>query len=522
MKKLLFPLFSRRAFRAYAWIFVTVLTILLLFRQYINWSGTKRWVAVQEELAKEGESIDFRKVTPEPVPDDQNFCAIPLLKDLASTPVFTDDKSEAGLHRQRLVDAALPKNDKAGPRPGYSQGPELGKKMNLQDWAEWLRKEGSLPMPSDAGDPAKDILTALKKDDALINELAAGLTRPGAQWTPPWKTRTLPENLFEVSLPHYTVIRELTQMLCFRSIVAARAGDVIKAHEALLIATRINQATMQEPFLIGLLVASANSNFISSAVWELCNTHTGKAADFHRLQKELAQMNHRKSALHAWRGELASIVDATAYMKRTRDARTIQVTDGPTQVYRNNLTALAFHLIPDGFFDANAASIARWNLDYNIKPLRDGDVNAFLAKQTELEALIIEHKGQFSYQHFDEMLALIVMPATVKIAVRVSYTQSLMNEAIISCALERYRIEHDSYPDKLAEVYEAETLPKDMISGAPLGYRRTEEGRYKLWSVGFDGKDDGAKRVLDENKPDSTRFHDAKYVGDWVWDFPVR
>ena len=55
-----------------------------------------------------------------------------------------------------------------------------------------------------------------------------------------------------------------------------------------------------------------------------------------------------------------------------------------------------------------------------------------------------------------------------------------------------------------------------------MRYRKTADGRYALWSVAFDGTDDGGKRTLDAKKPDETKFHNAAYLGDWVWDFPTQ
>lgn len=522
MKKLLCTLFSRRALRAYAWIFVTLLTVLLLLRQYVGWSGTKRWVAVQAELTKEGESMDFRKVTPEPVPDDRNFCAIPLLKDLAATPDSKEDKSTAGLNRQRLVAAALPKNDKVGPRPGFTQSAALGRKTDLQAWAGWLRKEGSLPLPPDSGDPAKDMHAALGKHDALVSELTAGMNRPAAQWTPAWKTRALPENLFEVSLPHYTVIRELIQMLCFRSIVAARSGDAIKAHEAVLLAARLNQATMQEPFLIGLLVATANSHMISATVWEICDARVGTVEDFRRLQQALAQMDFLQSTLLAWRSELAGSSSALIYLKQHRDTNMFSIVNGlDDNSNRDKAAALLLPLLPDGWFDANAATIAHWNFAYCIKPLRDAGFKAMMTRQGELDHLAKKQMSSLT-SRFGNLMALMIVPATITVSSRVVYAQSLVDQASVACALECYRLGHGSYPDKLAEAYPDGAIPKDVLSGTSLGYATTEVGRYQLWSVGLDGKDDGGKRVLDEKKPESTRFHSANYVGDWVWDYPVK
>jgi hypothetical protein len=60
------------------------------------------------------------------------------------------------------------------------------------------------------------------------------------------------------------------------------------------------------------------------------------------------------------------------------------------------------------------------------------------------------------------------------------------------------------------------------MTGQPMRYRREANGRYTLWSVGFDGKDDNGKRNLDPKNAESTRFFNADYVGDWVWDFPAK
>jgi hypothetical protein len=89
--------------------------------------------------------------------------------------------------------------------------------------------------------------------------------------------------------------------------------------------------------------------------------------------------------------------------------------------------------------------------------------------------------------------------------------------------LERYRIEHNTYPDTLEAANDVgeKSIPLDIISGKPMGYRKTPNGKYTLWCVGFDGKDDGGKRVLDKVHPEDNRFSDPKYLGDWVWDFPA-
>jgi len=50
------------------------------------------------------------------------------------------------------------------------------------------------------------------------------------------------------------------------------------------------------------------------------------------------------------------------------------------------------------------------------------------------------------------------------------------------------------YPESLEALVPqyAEKLPHDIIGGQGLHYHRTGDGRFVLYSVGWNGKDDGA------------------------------
>ncbi len=56
-------------------------------------------------------------------------------------------------------------------------------------------------------------------------------------------------------------------------------------------------------------------------------------------------------------------------------------------------------------------------------------------------------------------------------------------------------------------------LPHDVITGAPLKYRRDGDG-YNLYSVGWNEKDDSGKS--------GTKSAPASEDGDWVWQMPAR
>jgi hypothetical protein len=50
------------------------------------------------------------------------------------------------------------------------------------------------------------------------------------------------------------------------------------------------------------------------------------------------------------------------------------------------------------------------------------------------------------------------------------------------------------------------------MSGQPFHYRRTEDGRFELWSVGPDGKDDGGI-YRTRNRKNNSISEDR----DWPW-----
>ena len=68
-----------------------------------------------------------------------------------------------------------------------------------------------------------------------------------------------------------------------------------------------------------------------------------------------------------------------------------------------------------------------------------------------------------------------------------------MDLARTAIALERYRLAHGEFPeslDALAPQFIAK-VPHDVIGGQPLKYRRTADGQFVLYSVGWNETDDG-------------------------------
>jgi hypothetical protein len=91
--------------------------------------------------------------------------------------------------------------------------------------------------------------------------------------------------------------------------------------------------------------------------------------------------------------------------------------------------------------------------------------------------------------------------------------QAKISQAQIACALERYHLARGSYPETLDALSPQfiGKLPRDPIGGRPLHYRRTVDGTFLLYSVGWNEADDGGKTV-----PSKTGYNPS-IEGDWVW-----
>jgi hypothetical protein len=118
----------------------------------------------------------------------------------------------------------------------------------------------------------------------------------------------------------------------------------------------------------------------------------------------------------------------------------------------------------------------------------------------------LDHKSPF------KLLAAIAIPNTAKAAQTLARNQTLVNEAQIACALERYHLAHSEYPETLDALVPQfiEKLPHDIIGGQPLHYRREASGKFLLYSVGWNETDD-----------DGTAS-DKMDQGDWVWQYPLK
>ena len=117
-----------------------------------------------------------------------------------------------------------------------------------------------------------------------------------------------------------------------------------------------------------------------------------------------------------------------------------------------------------------------------------------------------------------DAIALMSIPVICRHVVGFANAQTDVDLARVACALERYHLANGEYPaalDDLATQF-ISPMPHDVINGQPLRYRRTADGKFALYSVGWNETDDGGIVAFTKN---GALDHEH---GDWVWQYPAR
>jgi hypothetical protein len=129
-------------------------------------------------------------------------------------------------------------------------------------------------------------------------------------------------------------------------------------------------------------------------------------------------------------------------------------------------------------------------------------------------------ESYFSALLHHNIMARMLIPAYSRVPEKVAFAQTEVDMAMLACALERYRLAQAEYPEGLNSLVPrfVAVLPHDIINGQPMKYRRADNDRFVLYSVGWNEKDDGgviAARSYNTNEQDILR-------GDWVWQYPKK
>jgi tetratricopeptide (TPR) repeat protein len=493
-------------------------TLIPLFYAEEDWRGWHAWQKFKHEWEAKGERFDRASVVPPTVPDDQNFALTPIV---ASCWEGKLDKNGHELslpntnvvNRLRMDIYRYSDDPKNWPTNGNWQKTTL---TDLKGWQQYYRnapgpaKTNEFPITLQPQSPAADVLLAMSKYDSAIEELRQASQMPYSRFPLNYDN----EPPAAILLPHLATVKKCSQVLQLRAIAELQNGQSEQALEDIKLSLRLMDSIRTEPTLISHLVRIAILQLMLQPVWEGLAEHKWSDAQLTELDSELAKMDFLPDYGTAMRGEMVLCqIGNINYLRRHPEQLPNLSGEGDSSPPAP--ARILCHLIPSGWFYQNELRCAHVMLE---QCLPVADTERRVVSPVAIHQVDTAVDADIVYRNPYNFLERMLLPSLGVAVRRFAYGQESVDLARVAIALERYRLAHGEYPkslDALAPQFIVK-LPHDIINGQPLYYRRTSDGQFVLYSVGWNETDDDGEVDLNENGVVN------RDKGDWVWQYPAK
>ncbi len=508
-----------------------LLLALLLVRLEENWRGKYAWEKFRQEWESKGEKFDFKSSIPPRVRDSENFALASVVT--GSYAFLFDSAGHRFIPPKTNIVNRLDFNiygtnwfawnSENSPTNGDWEKSTL---TDLKSWQAYYRNSfytnengvisrefAVLDQPQSS---AKDILMALSQYDAPLKELNDASQLPQSRFPLNYDS----ENPSAILLPHLASLKKSAQVLQLRSLAELENGENTEARRDTLLLFQLTEKVRSEPFLISHLVRVAIMQMGIQIIYEGLAAHRWAEPDLIELSKELSRQNLTADFKLAMRGEAVFQVGVSDYLrKHPRELVTLLTgvsclhDEHDAQELRMKIIGYS---IPPGWIYQNQRNSVKSIME-EIMPIADETNRSFSVNQWQKNEAGYQNRSMFSiFQYFKWMLT----PALGSAAKKFALCQDALNFSIIGMTLERHRLATGEYPGKLEMLTPKfiPQLPCDAINGQQLKYRPEADGRFVLYSVGWNETDDGGVVAYKEFSPNSLDI----YKGDWVWRYPAK
>ncbi|HEY1717009.1 MAG TPA: hypothetical protein VGH42_01795 [Verrucomicrobiae bacterium] len=525
-------------------------TLIALFYAEEDWRGKHDWEKFKREWEAKGERFDWQSIVPPTVPDDQNFAFSPVWIAEVKYDFLTQPKKAESWYGDRIYSEEASKIFPLLPvtisavvgtnfwKSGYylSETPDrsgnwqTAQLLDLKPWQTYYRDlektnpAVEIPVAPQPQTPAQDVLLALGKFDPVIEQLRADSALPYSRF--PLGYDGMPAAIL---LPHLSALKQFAQVLQLRAIAELQNGQTEKALADVKLSLRLADSIRTEPFLISHLVRIAILQIALQPVYEGLANHQWSNAQLADLNSELAKLDFLADYEFAIRGERALCIGNIEFFRHPHDQifkrphlyfmvpllYLIQDMSNEGESSHMSFQMLALSFGPSGWIDQNELRIAQFETKWYL-PIVDEDAKTI--SQAKIRAASNALGREIRHRTPENVLETLLMPSLGGAAEKFAYAQSITDLARVAIALERYRLAHGEFPESLDAIAAQfpNGIPHDIIGGQPLHYRRTDDGQFVLYSVGWDERDDGGiVGLLKSGGADINK-------GDWVWRYPQK
>lgn len=468
------------------WLFcaAALITLTALFYAEEDWRGKRAWEKCKHELEAKGVDLNWDNYIPPAVPDEQNFFKAPKMQQwfVGRGTAHNDFIAASTNENTRLAGSATNK---------------ITTEAQAREYLAW----------SDQLAPQLDLLrNALKRPYARMD---GDYSRPT-----------------DLPIPNFVTVREVAR------IQAQRAHCYFLLHQpdaALQQLSFIHDTcrlllgapTGKPMTLVAAMINVAVTGLYADTIAEGFRMHVWQEPQLEALQQQLNGIRLIPPVAEAFRGEELFFVTTLERSSRRTLAGVINMgtvmATGSEQVSfleRVKHGELFFaHFAPKGWLYQNMTSRVKLTSSYidRVDPLNDF---VLPGRQKEMDRTL---DSAFRHTSVYNFLVAMLTPNFSRATQRMAYNQNQANMALIVCALERYHLANNQYPESLSALTPQfiEKLPHDIINGGDLKYHRAGDS-FVLYSIGWNEKDDGGTQA----SPKNGNVQDLEN-GDWVWpNFP--
>jgi hypothetical protein len=306
----------------------------------------------------------------------------------------------------------------------------------------------------------------------------------------------------EISIPSWASVRALAQRLSALSRCHMMLGQPEKALDELTFMHQLCRVLEGRPTgkpmtLVAAMINVAVAGLYAGDIAEGMRLKAWQEPQLAALQQQLKEIN-----LHPF------VTDAFA-MEREAIWHDAEVVDLAKLVDWQNPPKFSwYNLWPRGWVYQNMVFCAQrqQKTTESFSPADGGIVPHKIEAALEETDKMVAHWTPF------KVIASMAIPNARRAGQTLLRNQTMVNQAQIACALERYDLAHGEYPGTLEQLTPRfiEIIPADLVGGQPPHYRRNGDGTFLLYSIGWSEKDLGGKANPTPNSPTPEQY-------DLVW-----
>ena len=462
---------------------ILIPSLLFGYFSYQNWHSQRAWRAFQTSLQKRGESLSLAPLLPPLMPEEANFARSPAFLGLL---IKTNGQTTNWLDQLRIYDL---------PSSGSSASAFLTE-WSRQTNASFQFLASRTPPPS-RGAPmtnrlqqAASILAGFASQDETLRALAAEAARRSAFLL---STNRNARAVLNPAREPILALERLQLLFEVRACVLLASDRNAEAADDLLTGLRLARLAQQIPDARSIQRVQFLLARSLQPLWEGLGQKAWTEPQLAVLQHEIAGFNLLADYTNAIRRVVLAHIELWRALPNQTDASgAVASASAPYP------SVAGLQLQPRAWWlDSCILLYGAGNIAMDQVDPTTGRIQQTVS-WSDLNGLSLDASSRELLQ---QQTWLGANPAST------AFVQTAVNQAIVACALERFRLANGVYPETLQQLVPSllDQIPRDAVSGRPIIYQYLGATNLILRGVGPNGMDDRKNPASD----------------DWLWSYPT-